>query len=86
MFLRCSFHGKENLEIFVVAALEAVKVWAHVFFWYTKQNLTHVSCFDDQFLNLLRNFSSGFYVGINGEIEMTLEVIFNVISYCFYHH
>ena len=68
MFSRCSFHGKENLEIFVVAALEAVKVWAHVFFRYTEQSLTHESCFDDQFLSLLRNFSSGFYVGINGEI------------------
>ena len=68
MFSRWSFHGKENLEIFVVAALEAVKVWAHVFFRYTEQSLTHVSCFDDWFLNLLRNFSSGFYVGINGEI------------------
>ena len=67
MFSRCSFHGKENLEI-LVAALEAVKVWAHVFFRYTEQSLTHVSCFDDRFLNLLRNFSSGFYVGINGEI------------------
>ena len=68
MFLRRSFHGKENLKTFVVAALEAVKVWAHVFFRYTEQSLTHVSCFDDRFLSFLRNFSSVFYVGINEEI------------------
>ena len=68
MFLRCTFHSKENLEIFVVVALEAVKVRAHVFFRYTEQSLTHVSCFDDRILSLLRNLSSGFYVGINEEI------------------